>query len=354
MTSRLIVSGINGCELISQVESALGEIEAKAIGVASAFISVKGVNILLSMLSRCNNPVCRLVVGIDNAITHPKALQWAQEIGWRIRLCQGELGIFHPKLIVAGSHFDRQGVLAKPAFFYIGSGNITAAGLARNVECAYISHDTQGAVDAAKAFSTFWRQGAPATKKALADYSARFARYSRNRPPVTLEDLGISDAQMVDAKFNDLLSDQMPPEIPAVGNEFAEVAWTGLNSFTGEYTFQVEFPRASGEVVRRMIGTSISPDSKVNIACTDEVHSMKFDYYEHNGMFRLNIPNRVPGVDWARKNKEGAAVLYRNSESDAPLRLELLRPGSELDEIIGRSSALGTWGKTSTRLYGWF
>lgn len=354
-TSKLIVGGIDGRDLMSEVEPLLSQAESKAIGIASAFISVRGVNLVLSMLKRCGSPTCRLVVGVDNAITHPKALYYAREAGWKVRLSQGSPGIFHPKLIVAGSRFNRNGVLTKPSFFYVGSSNITAAGLTRNVECAYVSLDRRGAIDAARAFAVFWRQGAPATKESLANYSARFAGCSRSRPPVTLEDLGVSDTQAVNVEFDDLLGDQTPPETPAVGKEFAEVAWTGLKSFTGEFMFQVEFPRASGEVVRRMIGQDISPDSRVNIACTDgEIRSMKFDFYEHNGMFRLNIPNRLPGVDWARENREGAAVLRRNPEPGVPLRLELLRPGNELDEIIGRSSALGTWGKTSTRPYGWF
>lgn len=71
-------------------------------------------------------------------------------------------------------------------------------------------------------------------------------------------------------------------------------------------------------------------------------------------MFRLNVPNDVPGVQWARDHKDGLAIVERGLPGGAPLRLRLLKPGADLSEVVGRSAALGTWGRTSTRLYGWY
>ena len=71
-------------------------------------------------------------------------------------------------------------------------------------------------------------------------------------------------------------------------------------------------------------------------------------------MFRLNIPNDINGVAWARENKKGIALIERGPAGGAPLRLSVLRPGAEADEVIARSHALGSWGKTSSRLYGWY
>ncbi len=81
---------------------------------------------------------------------------------------------------------------------------------------------------------------------------------------------------------------------------------------------------------------------------------MKFNFYKDNCMFRLNIPNDIKGVDWVRKNKEGIALIEAGPVGGAPLRLSLLRPGVEANEIIARSHAFGSWGKTTSRLYGWY
>ena len=70
-------------------------------------------------------------------------------------------------------------------------------------------------------------------------------------------------------------------------------------------------------------------------------------------MFRLNIPNVTPLAKWARKHKEGIALVEYN-EADGGLYFEIHRPGERMEDIVGRSLALGTWGRTPTRLYGWY
>ncbi|MGH8247571.1 MAG: hypothetical protein ACREUU_14195, partial [Gammaproteobacteria bacterium] len=120
---------------------------------------------------------------------------------------------------------------------------------------------------------------------------------------------------------------------------------------TGERRFQVEFPRRAGEVVKRLIGQG----DDVEVLCEDgQVYPMTFPFYEDNAMYRLNIQNSVPGVAWARANRDGIALVERGPEGGPPLRLRLLRPGPDLTEVMARSYALGTWDRTRTRLYGWY
>lgn len=149
---------------------------------------------------------------------------------------------------------------------------------------------------------------------------------------------------------------QKPPSRPALKSEFAVAAWAGLQSFTGEYTFQIEFPRSSGEVISRLIRAQVQADGGVDVYCSDDetTRHIKYKFYQDNSMFRLNVPNDVPGVMWAREHKDGLAIVEQGLPGGAPLRIRLLKSGSEAKEIIGRSAALGTWGRTSTRVYGWF
>ena len=139
-------------------------------------------------------------------------------------------------------------------------------------------------------------------------------------------------------------------------NSFAKAAWAGLESFTGAWTFQVEFPRAAGEVVHRLVGRRKSRDGNVQVYCPNDNKTcrMKFSFYKDNCMFRLNIPNDIEGVDWVRTNKEGIALIEAGPVGGAPLRLSLFRPGVEANEVMARSHALGSWGKTTSRLYGWY
>ena len=146
-----------------------------------------------------------------------------------------------------------------------------------------------------------------------------------------------------------------PPkeEHKAISEAVASVAWAGLQSFTGAYNLQVEFPKEAGLVLLRIF-KNLSQDETIDILCADsEVRTFKYRYYLDNGMFRLNIPNSTPLVDWTREHKQGIAYV-EYTETQGVLNFEILPPGPQMLDIVDRSLALGTWGRTHTRLYGWY
>lgn len=192
------------------------------------------------------------------------------------------------------------------------------------------------------------------TAVALKNYAAAFAKINRNRSVASIKALGIADDEELEVDPLGALRQARPPHTPAVSNQFASQVWAELRSFTGEYAFQVEFPRAAGEVLHRFVAGRLSATSKVLVECEDdEVRSMTARFYEDNSMYRLNVPLAVPGVEWARANRRGLALVRRGPEGGAPISLTILRPGNEMDDIVARSKALGTWGATRTRLFGW-
>ena len=77
--------------------------------------------------------------------------------------------------------------------------------------------------------------------------------------------------------------------------DFATAAWAGVQSFTGEFRFQLEFPRAAGIVISQLLQLNRAQDSKVNVYCPEDgsTRQMQYKFYGDNGMFRLNIPNDV-------------------------------------------------------------
>lgn len=355
MSQDVGLSGINDAKLQNALLASFMARRPAVVGIASAFVSTAGVRGVAEVFRRCGKQRCLLIAGTDNAVTHPEALYMARERGWRVRIGCSTMGIFHPKLMVAGYAMRRVGAIAKLCCVYVGSSNLTGGGLGRNVECGMLAHDEDCPSSAAAAFLELWTAATPATEVALRNYAARFAEQARRRSTSELTGLGISDIETLHTNTVVLLR-QSPPLDPALKEKFALAAWTGLQSFTGEYRFQVEFPQAAGRVVRQLIGTHAHADGRVDVYVSDNgaVRQMQYKYYTDNGMFRLNIPNDTPGVPWARANRGGIAVVEQGLWGGAPLRLRILKPGDDEREVVGKSVALGTWGKTSTRVYGWF
>lgn len=355
MSQRVLLSGLGARKHEDSLRESLVRERPGAVGIAAAYVSVEGVRRSIEILTQCGTRRCRLIAGTSHAVTHPEALYAARDEGWGVRLGQTGRGIFHPKLIVAGRKFATGGGVDGLSAVYVGSSNLTAGGFTRNIECGLLANAASCPPSAATAFAELWNAASPATDAALRNYAAKFAERARRRSVDELADLDVSDSRTIHSDPGALRAEARPKR-PVIGVAFAEAAWAGLQSFTGAYTLQVEFPRDAGNVVRRLIGARPRADGRVDVYCQDdgETRTMRYWFYTANGMFRLNIPNDVAGAQWARDHKKGIALVERGPSGGALLRLRLIKPGSESREIIGRSDALGTWGKTPTRLYGWY
>ena len=67
----------------------------------------------------------------------------------------------------------------------------------------------------------------------------------------------------------------------------------------------------AGDALAVLLGTK---DGAVGIHCSDNAkRQMTFRYYKDNGMFRLNVPNDIPAVQWARANHSGAVLVSRTA-----------------------------------------
>jgi hypothetical protein len=188
----------------------------------------------------------------------------------------------------------------------------------------------------------------------LDQYALRFARTNRRRSPEDLEALGITDGETISKITSQNVPKRSRSSTPTIPERVAEVAWTGLQSVTGGYRYQIEFPRDVGNVVRQLIGDRISSTGDVAVYCEDgRILSMRYDFYQ-NSMDRLNVPHDVPNVAWAKANKDGIALVRQSSRPGATLDLIIYRPGAAANKVIQRSAALQTLGQTPTRPYGWF
>jgi hypothetical protein len=310
--------------------------------MATAFLSIDGAQAYDKMLDDSRTDKSRVVVGVDGAITHPHAIEFLSTHGHTVRVGRFASGIFHPKLLVGGDRFLKSGRLGVATCGYVGSANFTGAGLFRNLEVMLATCDQALAADVSIAFSGIWDTSTQVTPQLLTDYERALAKAQRRRSLADLELLEVVEPEShVEGKTRPVL----------VQPTLCNAVWVGLQSSTGG-AFQVEFPRRAAEALHALTGIE---SGEVDIECVDgETRPMIFNYYEKNGMYRLNVPRAMPLVEWAKTNHRGALLVWREDAIDsATLKAEIIR-GRRLEEAISRSRALGTWGETTTRQYGWY
>lgn len=313
------------------------------IAVASAYLTVYGAKYLQKLKNELRSTTALIVPGISGEVTQPNAIHMLRDNGWTVRLGEQGSGIFHPKLLLTASNYSRKFGISNPSGFYMGSANFTGGGLLRNTEIGIISSAPELTVGAAQMFSAIWDAAIACTDDRLQRYEKEFSRRTKARSLSDLRDFGIVDSD------EDYKYDHVNRSLAAIDPERCSSVWVGLQSFTGAHTFQVEIPSRAGAVLRNILGTD---DGRVSINCADGSHrEMMFAYYTHNGMYRLNIPNDVPLVSWARGAKAG--ILYITQLESGELSLEIFDDDAS-EAIQQKSFALGTWGETSTRYYGWF
>ena len=352
MTSAVITTGLTGNTYKALFRKQILRVKPPAVGMAVAYVSASGLSLVQKILDEAGVGEVWLVTDIKDGVTHPNALRRAVESGWHVRVVDRFAGTFHPKLYVGAAGFDDDARATALSLAITGSPNLSHGGFLKNGECVFWS--AAPPMSAARAWLDCWNAGVPATAEKLAAYERHFALRNRYRKPEDMVALGIADklppktAGVPKKSFR-------PPKIEhkAISEAAASVAWAGLQSFTGAYNLQVEFPKQAGLVLLRMFEHR-SQDDTIEILCADgEVRNFKYRFYEDNGMFRLNVPNSTPLVTWAREHKQGIAhVTYR--EAQDALYFEILTPGQPMMEVVDRALALGTWGRTPTRLFGWY
>lgn len=345
MSDEVFLSGLDGRETKSKLAQLLSESDAESLFFASAYVTQGGVSRIKTILEENQIETCVAVFGLDGTVTQPNAIESAIESDWILRLIEGGDSHFHPKIALAGGPPPEP--FSDVRGGYIGSANFTKGGLVSNIEAGLIVQDDTIIRDLQNISEEIWELAEPAENVDLETYADRYAKGARKRgTDYQPAGVGASVTDEVDSG-----GDATPPEKPTYDYEHATVAWVGLESFTGEYKFQVEFPRKPAEVIKDILGTD---ETEVSVRCSDgTVRVMEYKFYDDNSMFRLNIPNDVPGVEQAREEESGLAVVKENDEGGIPIELEILNDETEVQEFVQRSKREGAWDETRTRLYGW-
>ena len=351
MPARVQATNASGHRFSSILGRGLEQDRTKALGIAVAYVSIYGFNYIDKIVSQKGIVHVNLIADISDCVTHPNALEFALNRSWGVRVVDNG-ATFHPKLYIGCKGFDSDNNVVDTSFIIISSANLSYGGIFRNTECSFIqTGDTLRSC--APTWQTLWSMGEKATKKTVAEYQKRFSERNRRRRSDDLVALGVAD-KMPEKSAGIPSKTSVPPTdaSKATSETTSSIAWAGLQSFTGDYRFQVEFPQKAALVLKRLLSSAASSGA-IDISCSDgERRTFKFRFYDKNGMFRLNVPNDVPNAEWARSEKAGIAFVEVRNDGD--VYFEIMKPGRHLDEIIDHSLALGTWGRTSTRLYGWY
>jgi len=339
---KYVLSGYGESKLRDALLTGLRRQRPLVLCGASAYLSTFGASFLLKTQRDLGLQPGSFVAGLSGAVTHPNAIKALQGAGWNIRYDRAAAGTFHPKILLGGQSFASERGFQNVNFGYIGSANITKGGLLSNVEVGYLAEGNEAMQGLSDLFLRIWGQSRVMTTSKLASYEVEFSRRMQQRTARDLVDLGV-------ATEDDLIGRRRIGEAPAIESSASSSVWVGLQSFTGEHTFQVELPSMAGMALSGMLGTS---NGTVDITCTDGVtRKMRYAYYADNGMYRINIPNDVPFVSWARINRDGTLLISQDDSGN--FIMQILRDNSER-AARGKSYALGTWGSTSTRQYGWY
>lgn len=353
MPSTIRTSGLGRQTLPALLRQTLKTAKPDVMGLAIAYVSRYGFEFALKLLTEHRVRQVRLVADTHDAITHPAALAAALDAKWDVRAVDSLKGTFHPKLWIAGKSFSEEDGISGVGAVVVGSGNLSAGGLKRNAECSFASVQPKLAAAAGQAWKECWDAGTPLSAKFLEEYEERFALRNKHRDPHDLLAFGVLDVTKQPPTPTIKAGKPPPVRERLIRTPVATAAWAGLETFTGEYDLQLEFPRDAGEVLSQIIAHYQS-NGRVSMICDDGVErDFLYKYYKSNAMHRLNIKNDTPNAYWAREHHAGIAVVNHES-GRKQLYFSIHRPGIDLDNAVARSAAFGTWGKTSTRLYGWF
>ena len=346
MNNDVFISGKEETTTINKISQMLDGSDTDVFVFASAYVSRQGIEQLNSVLSDSEISQCAGVFGLDDYVTQPSAIERARDLDWDVRVSGGGGQNFHPKLAVAGPSWGDF------TTGYIGSGNFTKGGFENNVEVGAILNDASTVEDLGEVAVQLLAESTSADDYNLDEYAEEYAERARQRSTKDPR-AGVGEptptTESMDPKAYE---DWQEPEDPVYDPKHATAAWAGLQSFTGEYKFQLEFPKIAAMVVRELVG---GEEGEIIAWCEDQkTRIVEYKFREDNGMFRLEIPNEVPRVDLARERKEGICLVEDTDHPSAQINLRIITDNREASEFIHRSMRENSWGETRTRLYGWF
>lgn len=309
--------------------SGAGKFDRLDVAVAYATLpGVKALDLAVGGIPQTS----RWVVGLDDAISQPEALEYiAQLPGSELRVVKlTPTRRFHPKMYLLWSSTNKGEAAAA-----IGSGNMTLNGLRKNGETAVVL--TAEAVKDANALKRQWREmwdlGHSPSNQELADYKELFKKAKKQRKKVA--DLGAAplEPDPTDVVGEESTFDGSP--------ESAKIAWLEVGSANAGGR-DLEFPKA----MMPYFGLNGSKEKRKFITVDGQEHTLVFTKREQNDMWRLmfntasiqSAVNRITMRPASGANRSDLAVVFRKRVGTKKFDLQLLKIASAKFKIYVKQS----------------
>lgn len=290
---------------------------ATDVRVASAYVTMGGVNVLLNALADAITPATfaaipkTLITAFDFGLTEPNALrQWQASgnatirVAGAQRLAQGSLmplRAFHPKLYAFGRNPQSCSAL-------IGSANLTGRGFSVNTEAAWLEQDVPCAsIEAAMESASF--ETDPLTDELLQAYEAL---RRANPPPAEIEQEAQPVPPPAPINIDDLPLFRTAIEAGAVDPASFNAMWVQGEALQGGSKNQLELPRGG----HRFFGFVFAQyDYPHNLTIGEPVlrsgakvwNDRRLTWHGNNRMERMNLPTAAQGGF----NYADTAVMFR-------------------------------------------
>lgn len=322
-----------------------------SLRVAVAYATVSGVRSLLSAFDGQSLQKSRWVIGLDDAVTQPGAIEFLRTLkNGEVRLASFEAvgRRFHPKLYAFSKIDDANAVTVM-----IGSANLTASAFLGNSEAvAFLnSKGGQTTADFETIWNQLWMQGRAITDLDFQSYAEKYERTSRLKEKYKKL---VTKTPPKGASQEVLASDEAE-----IDPSIARICWIECGNVTAMGR-ELELKAEQG------IFFGLSPaggkSKNIDVEVSDgSIIALRMKY-QGNHMWRLQMNNQVPEV------KAGLRPIKSDGKLDRSPYVAVFDrvPGKKVTKLrfIDKSSAefvalrqrtlkSGTLGKTTAREYGW-
>jgi HKD family nuclease len=339
--------------IVGNIEQFTEDKSLDTIHAAMAYMSVAGVRRLLDVLHDREITQCRWLIGTDDAITQPGAIELCRDLPHstvRLASFEEEYLRFHPKVLLMTSSLD-----ADKALMMVGSANLTRHGLEGNAESVVFLHaeSPTDVLDLISRWNDIWSIGRSLTTAELRRYARRYEKNKAVRKKLVRAPAAKKPSKP--RKVKPVLGSDKAELDPSLAN----TCWIecGKNTAQGrELEIKAEQGlffglNPKGETPRHF-GFRLSNGQTTQLR-------LKF---QGNDMWRLQLTTAVPEVERGLRPRMANGKLGRSpwvaiierTNKKGEFRLKFVKARSlKYRDLKKRSQAVGTVGRTSAREYGW-
>lgn len=325
----------------------------KALWVSVAYATVAGVRQLLDTLPAGQPFESWWLVGLDDALTHPGAIELLRsrpKAKLRVASFENEGARFHPKVYAFSDSSKNPIQLA-----IVGSANLTIAAWSRNGEAVSVletenPHDAQTLNEMWRAL---WKQGHEITDDELNDYRDKYAAAAEARKKLANE---IKKIVLHKPRVEVLSSD-----IAEIDPTLAQTCWIEGGAITAMGR-ELEFKAEQGLFFGLDQHGSDSPATLNFRTSSGNILSLRM-VYQQNHMWRLQMNNNIPEVKKGLRPKlpngklgrSPYVVVFTKEDTESVFGIRFIKlESSAFKKLLNESARKGAVGRTTARQYGWF